>query len=85
MVHLALKKNSHEEIVVTKSFCLMAEDIEHIRLLKNKFINQKIALSDSGIVRIALESLIKLNDQALLRAYKETKKISVGRKKNIDK
>ena len=75
------KNNGVRERVVRKSYALTKHDLEKIKSIKDKCLNQKVVLSDSHVVRLALELATKLSENELIDASAHLQKISVGRPK----
>lgn len=75
------KKTELRERVVRKSYALTKQDLEKISSIKDKCLNQKVVLSDSQVVRLALELATKLSEAELIKTASHLQKISIGRPK----
>lgn len=79
---LDVEKNSGlRERVIRKSYALTKHDLEKIKSIKDRCLNQKVVLSDSHVVRLALELATKLSENELIDASSHLQKVSVGRPK----
>jgi len=77
----AEKINGLRERVIRKSYALTKQDLEKISSVKDKCLNQKVVLSDSQVVRLALELATKLSEAELIEASSHLQKVSIGRPK----
>jgi hypothetical protein len=77
----AKEDNKLRERVIRKSYALTKQDLENIKLIKDKCLNQKVVLSDSHVIRLAIGLAVKLSDDALIKASLQTTKIITGRPK----
>lgn len=69
------------ERIIRKSYALTKKDIENIRLIKDKCLNQRVVLSDSHIVRLAINFAATLSEDILIKASSQIQKIPAGRPK----
>ena len=72
------------EKTLPKTFSLTKKDIESIQLIKDRYLSQKIPLTDSAVVRVALDVTLKEKDDMLVKHFMASKKIPLGRKKTVD-
>ena len=75
------KEESLKERVIRKSYALTKQDLENIKLIKDKCLNKKIVLNDSYVIRIALGLTVQLSEDDLINASMRTPKILTGRPK----
>ena len=66
----------------TKGFALTGDDLENIKLIKNRLLNEKIFLTDSAIVRMSLTLTADATTDKLLKAFSQIEKIPLGRPKH---
>jgi hypothetical protein len=69
------------ERVIRKSYALTKHDLGKIKAIKDKCLNQKVVLSDSHVIRLALELATKLSEDELILVSSQLPKISIGRPK----
>lgn len=65
--------------VKVKSFSLTQDDLKVIDSIRSRLGNKLISLSESEVVRIALQSIFNMTDDDLLTRYKNIQKVPVGR------
>ena len=73
--------NQSRERVIRKSYALTKQDLENIKSIQDKCLNQKVVLNDSHVIRLALGLAVKLSDDALIKASLQTPKVVTGRPK----
>lgn len=71
--------NESREKIIRKSYALTRQDINNIRQIKDRCLNQKVVLNDSHVIRIALMLASKLNEDILIKASTEVPKLIAGR------
>jgi len=79
--HRKKPKNSPLKRTSTKGFALTSKDLENIKLIKNRLLAEKIYLTDSAIVRMALELTATATKDCLLKVSHQIEKIPLGRPK----
>lgn len=87
MNEIIVKKKNKSAILektLPKTFSLTKKDIESIQLIKDRYISKKISLTDSAVVRVALDVTLKEKDDILVKHFTVLKKIPLGRKKTVD-
>ena len=67
--------------VIRKSYALTSDDLEYIKRIQSKCLNQKIVLSDSHVIRVALWLAEGLSEESLIKASMCTPKVIKGRPK----
>lgn len=77
--------SNKKERVIGKSFTLIKNDLENIKLIKEKCLNKRVVVSDSQVVRLALYLAAQLIEDDLINASLEIPKIQTGRPKGVDK
>lgn len=70
-----------QEPVIRKSYSLTKKDLENIKEIKDKCLEEKLSLEDSYIVRLALNLASKLEVKDLLKLTLEVPKLIQGRPK----
>jgi len=69
------------ERIIRKSYALTKKDLENIQLIKDKCLNKKVILSDSHIIRLAVNLAVSFSEKELIDASMKIPKIQVGRPK----
>lgn len=69
------------EKIIRKSYALTQPDIDRIKLIQDKCLNQKVVLNDSHVIRIALMLTSKLEEGLLIEASRKVPKLIAGRPK----
>ncbi len=69
------------ERIVRKSYALTKQDVEHIEKIKDKCLNHKVVLTDSHVIRLAINLAAGLSEDALIKAANKIPKIPTGRPK----
>ncbi len=70
-----------QEQIIRKSYALTQPDIDCIKSIQDKCLNQKVVLNDSHVIRIALMLTSKLEEDVIIKAIKEVPKLMAGRPK----
>ncbi len=78
---LDVAKQKTRDRVIRKSYALTKNDLENIELIKDKCLNKKVVLSDSLVIRLAINLAKELSDKDLIEASKKIPKYSAGRPK----
>ena|GEM_PF-2670128 len=78
---LGLSTDETRERVIRKSYALTRHDLEKIKAIKDSCLNQKVILSDSHVIRLALKLATNLSENELISAASQLPKISIGRPK----
>ena len=68
-------------LIENQRYKLTKQDLENIKLIKDKCLNKKIVLNDSYVIRIALGLTVQLSEDDLINASMRTPKILTGRPK----
>lgn len=76
-----IEPHETREKIIRKSYALTKQDIDRIRQIKDKCLNQRVVLNDSHVIRIALMLTSKLTDDAIIKASIEVPKLIAGRPK----
>lgn len=78
---LKTNKPGLREKVIRRSYALTRQDVNHIELIKDKFLNHRVVINDSHVVRLALHLAASFSEANLLEASKQIPKLPVGRPK----
>lgn len=65
----------------TKGFALTSQDLENIKIIKNRLLDEKVSLTDSAVVRVALKLAANSNKESLVKTSAHIEKITLGRPK----
>jgi hypothetical protein len=76
-----IDENTPRERITRKSYALTKQDIENIHLIKEKCLNKRLAVSDSHIIRFAVNLAANLSEEEIIMAVKEIPKVQTGRPK----
>ena len=75
------EKEKLRERVIRKSYALTKQDLENIEIIKDKCLNQKVVLTDSHVIRMAISLAVKLTEDTLIKASLQTPRVITGRPK----
>ena len=75
------EEDNHRERLIRKSYALTKQDLMGLEKIKDKFLNEKIVLSDSYILRLAIKIASELPQSILVENSYNVPKIPVGRPK----
>ena len=81
--HAPLNQSAHR--VTRKSYALTKQDLESLDKIKDKCLDHKVVLSDSHIIRLAINLTSKLSAKELVAASFDVPKIPVGRPRQKEK
>lgn len=79
-----ISQSSNSEKTIPKTFSLTTQDIEKIMIIKDRYLNKKMSLTDSAVIRVALDIALSEKDNKLTKHFMGLKKLPLGRKKNLD-